>query len=84
MKTSIIRTKKKKLLLAKAQHGEEETHSVKEAQRGAKRGVAAKYPKLFHHPDMLLRCSQLITGNPYSTKPSLYPHHHTINSLAAS
>ena len=37
--------------------------------------MTAKYPKSFHHPDILLRCSQLITGNPYNTQPSSYPHH---------
>ena len=58
------------LLLAKAHRGEE-THSVEEAQRG----VTAKYPKSSHHPDIPLRCSQLITGNPYNTQPSSYPHH---------
>ena len=32
-------------------------------------------PKMFHHPDIPLWCSQLITGNPYNTQPSSYPHH---------
>ena len=59
------------LLLAKAYRGEKKTHSVEEAQRG----VTAKYPKYFHHPDMPLRCSQPITGNPYYTQPSSYPYH---------
>ena len=67
------------LLLAKAHRGEEKTRSVEEthrgAQRGAQGGVAAKYPKSFQHPDIPLRCSQLITGSPYNTQPSSYPHH---------
>ena len=75
------------LHLAKAHRGEK-THSVEEAQRGvrtgAQRGVTAKCPKSFYHPDIPLRCSQLITGNPYNTP---HYHHililskHTINSL---
>ena len=71
MKTSIDVQIFITLLLAEAHRGEEKTHSVEEAPRG----VTAKYPKSFHHPDISLRCSQLITGNPYNTQPSSYPHH---------
>ena len=72
MMTSKIRKKiGVTLLLAKAHRGEAKTHSVEEAQRG----VTAKYPKPFHHSDHRLRCSQLITGNPYISQLSSYPHH---------
>ena len=60
MKTSIRRTY---IFLAKAQRGGEKTHSVEEEQQG----VTAKYPKSFHHPDIPLRCSKPIAGNPYYT-----------------
>ena len=43
---------------------------------GAQRGVAAKCPKSFHNPDLPLRCSQLITGNPYNTQRAILNRHH--------
>ena len=52
MKTSIRVQIYITLLLAKAHRGEK-TRSVEEAQRG----VAAKYPKSFHDPEIPLRCS---------------------------
>ena len=70
MKTSKIRLYLT-LLLAKAHRGEEKNPSVEEAQRG----VRAKWPKYFHHPDIPLRCSQPITESPFYTQLQSYPCH---------